>query len=66
MSPAANLAHVLLCIQDGKDNDFKEWHNAKRSTLKRCWKGQAASEHDADGDDSGFVEGDDEINVQDG
>jgi hypothetical protein len=53
MSPAANLAHILLCIQYGKDAGFYEWFNFCRNTI-----GEAPADLTSDDDDdSGFVDG---------
>jgi len=57
MSPAANFAHVLLCIQHGKDNDFAEWFNRGRNHLEGLVDENASTVESADRDDSGFFEG---------
>lgn len=64
MSPAANFAHALLCIQHGKDNAFKEWYNHSRNQISGPQPAgliiEEVDDESADEDDSGFVEGGDE------
>ena len=70
MSPAANYAHMLLCIQQGKDDGIQEWHNHGRnriSTYKKPTKYNFINvtfgegnyqkvDYERDGNDTGVVE----------